>query len=295
MTLVRTPVLDIAAELDGPDDAPAVLLLHGWPDAARAWRPIARQLVTAGFRTVVPDLRGHGDTSFRDPYRVRDGRGVALAQDALDLADGLGIDRFAVVGHDWGARAAYQVAAIAPERVIAVTALALPFSPYGRTPVPPFPQARAFWYQWLLSLDVGAEAVRADPIAFARIQWDTWSPPGWFEEAEFERTSRAFDHPDWLAVTLSAYRTRTLPDEPVDPAYGAATQTVSETGILTAPTLMIQGGEDRCDEPEGSAGLDRWFDGEYRRIVLDGVGHFPHREAPDAVGDLIVRHLVRHT
>jgi pimeloyl-ACP methyl ester carboxylesterase len=294
MQTVRTEVLDIAVAVEGPADGDPVLLLHGWPDAARSWAPVLPKLHAAGLRTVVPDLRGHGGTTFRDPYRVRDGRGVALASDALQLMDALGLRTFAVVGHDWGARAAYQLAALAPERIVTVTALALPYQPHGRFTMPSFPQARAFWYQWLMSIEAGAEAVRADPLGFAREQWDTWSPPGWFDDEEFAETARAFDHPDWAAVTLSGYRTRFLPDESVDAAYDEASARIASTGTLTAPTLMIQGGDDRCDLPSGSDDQGVWFDADHRRIVLDGVGHFPHREAPETVGELVVRHLLRH-
>jgi pimeloyl-ACP methyl ester carboxylesterase len=130
-------------------------------------------------------------TRFRSPDAPRDGRGVALAADALDLVDALGLERVPVVGHDWGARAAYTLASVTPERVSAIVALALPYQPRGVLTIPPFEQARAFWYQWLLCLDAGARAVAADPIAFARIQWDTWSPSGWFDENEFQATARS--------------------------------------------------------------------------------------------------------
>jgi pimeloyl-ACP methyl ester carboxylesterase len=133
----------------------------------------------------------------RSPDAPRDGRGVALAADAIDLLDVLGLDRVPVVGHDWGARTAYTLAAVAPERITAIAALALPYQPRGAFVMPHFEQARAFWYQWLLYLEAGARAVADDPIGFARIQWDTWSPPGWFDDDEFHATARSFANPDW--------------------------------------------------------------------------------------------------
>ena len=108
---------------------------------------------------------------------------MALAQDAIDLADALGLRTFVVAGHDWGARAAYTLAALFPERVTAIAGIALAYQPRGAFKVPPYSQARRFWYQWFVAVDGGASAVRADPKGFARIQWETWSPPGWFDEA----------------------------------------------------------------------------------------------------------------
>lgn len=289
--MIETPVLEIEVEDDGPPDGRPVLLLHGWPDAPRGWRHVAVALHERGWRTIVPALRGSGATRFRSAQTPRDGRGVALAADAIDLLDELGLDRVAVAGHNWGARAAYTLAAVAPERVEAIVALALPYQPRGAFAIPPFEQARAFWYQWLLYVDAGAHAVAADPIGFARLQWDTWSPAGWFDDEEFTATAGSFANPDWVAITLNAYRSRFLPGEPRDARYEPLERRLRHTELIGTPTLMIQGGEDRCDQPAASADQERFFTGGYRRIVIDGVGHFPHREAPDAVAEAIDRHL----
>ena len=288
---VETDVLQLAYSVSGPADGSPVLLLHGWPDAARGWDQVAARLHERGWRTVVPDLRGSGRTRFRSPESPRDGQAVALAADALDLADALGLDTFPVLGHDWGARVAYTLAALAPERVTSVAALALAYLPRGEFAMPEFGQARAFWYQWLMYVDAGVQAVRQDPVGFARTQWDTWSPPGWFDEDEFAATAESFANPDWSDITLNAYRARFLPDEPRDPRYDDLRARVAATYRLSVPTLMIQGGSDFCDEPAASTGLDGWFSGGYQRVVLDGVGHFPHREASAGVADLVDRHL----
>jgi hypothetical protein len=111
--------------------------------------------------------------------------------------------------------------------------------------IPAFSQARAFWYQWFLYSDAGAQAVRDDPVAFARIQWDTWSPPGWFDEAEFAATAASFASPDWGAITLNAYRDRLLPGEAHDPRYAGLERRLAQTELTTRPALMIQGGTGR--------------------------------------------------
>jgi pimeloyl-ACP methyl ester carboxylesterase len=291
MTSLTTDVLELAFEVTGPADGSPVLLLHGWPDAARGWRAVAERLHARGWRTIVPDLRGSGRTRFRSAGTPRDGQAVALAQDALDLADGLGLRRFPVVGHDWGGRTAYTLAALAPDRITAVASLALAYQPRGVFAMPDFSQARAFWYQWLMYVDDGVAAIRRDPVAFARAQWDTWSPQGWFDEDEFAATAASFRNPDWVDITLNAYRARFLATEPRDARYDRLRARLAATEQVSVPTLMIQGGSDFCDEPASSEGLDRWFTGGYRRVVVDGVGHFPHREAPDAVADLVAEHL----
>jgi pimeloyl-ACP methyl ester carboxylesterase len=290
MPSVQTKVLEISYDEGGPSDGPAVLLLHGWPDDPRGWRKVATRLHAAGFRTVSPYLRGFGPTRFLAGDTVRDGRGVALAQDAIDLANALRLERFAVVGHDWGARAAYTLAALFPERVTRIVGIALAYQPRGSFTLPPFSQARRFWYQWFMTLDGGADAMRADPTGFARIQWDTWSPPGWFDDAEFATTAKSFANSDWTKVTLHAYRGRWQPVAS-DSRYDVLQSRLSETEAISTPTLMIQGGMDYCDEPSSSEGLDAYFTGGYRRIVLGDIGHFPPREAPDAVADAVIEHL----
>ena len=267
------------------------MLLHGWPDAPRGWNAVAQELQAAGYRTVIPYLRGLPPTRFLSPDTPRFGAAVALAQDAIDLADAIGIERFAVVGHDWGARAAYTMSALFRGRLSSVAALSLGYQPRGIFQVPGFPQSKRFWYQWLQCIDDGADAVRRDPVGFARIQWDTWSPSGWFDEDEFAATAKDFSHPDWVAITLNAYRARWVEGEDVDSNYDSLQRRLGEVERLSIPTLMIQGRSDYCDDPKESEGLEKFFTGSYERLVLDGVGHFPHRESPTKVAQSIVRHI----
>ena len=290
MSVVRTAVLEVTYDIGGPANGLPLMLLHGWPDDVRGWRRSAGLLQARGWRTITPYLRGFGPTRFLSDAAIRDGRGVALAQDAIDLADALGLQAFAVAGHDWGARAAYTLAALFPQRVRAIAGIALAYQPRGAFNLPPFSQARRFWYQWFLALDGGPSALRADPKGFARIQWDSWSPPGWFDEGEFAATARSFENPDWVAITLHGYRSRWR-SEPLDRRYNVLQDRLGDIETLSAATLMIQGAADLCNEPASSEGLDRFFTGAYQRVILDGVGHFPPREAPEAVAEAIDRHL----
>jgi pimeloyl-ACP methyl ester carboxylesterase len=289
-----TDILEIGYETGGPQNGPLVMLLHGWPDDVRGWRGISPHLEQAGFRWVAPWLRGFGPTRFRSFDTIRDGSAVALAQDAIDLANHLGYPKFSIIGHDWGARTAYTLAALFPERLSCIASLALSYSPRGKFLTPTFEQSRRWWYQWFMTTDRGADAVRADPKSFARLQWDTWSPPGWFDDAEFEATAKSFENPDWMEISLNAYRSR-WKKEPSDDRYAALRERLGSVESLSTPTLMIQGEVDSCDPPSESDVQDRYFTGSYRRALLEWVGHFPAREAPGAVASEVLSHLKRFT
>jgi pimeloyl-ACP methyl ester carboxylesterase len=290
MPKVRTEVLDVAFEAGGPPGGPAVLLLHGWPDDVRAWKALTPHLEKSGFYWVAPWLRGFGPTRFISSETIRDGSAVALAKDAIDLADALGIEKFSVLGHDWGARTAYTLAALYPQRLASIVALALAYSPGGRFPTPTFEQSRRWWYQWFMTTEPGAEAVRANPIGFARQQWCSWSPAGWFTDAEFEATAKSFENPDWTTITLHAYRSR-WKSETADDRYRKLRARVGSLDFIKTPTLMIQGDADNCDPPTESERQSEHFLGPYKRVLLEGVGHFPAREAPREVAEIAVNHL----
>ncbi|WNL45653.1 alpha/beta hydrolase [Dyella sp. BiH032] len=294
MPSARTDLLEIHYETGGDPSASTVLLLHGWPDDVRSWRRITPVLESGGCRWIAPWLRGCGPTRFLSEATLRDGRTEALAQDAIDLMDSLNIERFSVIGHDWGARVAYALAALIPHRLLSIAAISLAYAPRGAFVVPAFQQSRAWWYQWFMSVDKGAEAVAKDPNAFAKMQWETWSPPGWFDEAEFKATARSFENPDWLAITLNGYRSRWRDDEERDARYAELSRRVASVEQLDVPTLMVQGATDGTVLASSSEGQEKWFSRGYQRIVLDGIGHFPTREAADVVGRRLLSHLQEH-
>jgi pimeloyl-ACP methyl ester carboxylesterase len=287
-----TSLLEIAYETGGPEQGPPVLLIHGWPDDARTFDKVAPALQEAGFRTYAPWLRGFGPTRFLAGETPRSGQIGALAGDMIELADALGLERFAIVGHDWGARIAYFLAAILPERIERIAALSVGWEPGGLA-TPGLVQARAFWYQWFMATERGAAVVREKGRDFARFQWETWGPPRWFDEADFAVTAAAFDNPDWAQITLHAYRVRWGEAVP-DPRYAALEERQKEVRQIVVPTLMIQGGDDRCVLPAATEGKERHFAGPYRRVVLEGIGHFPTREAPEEVAKLVVDFLGEH-
>src|ERR1051325_8972495 len=123
MPSTRTPTLEIAYDASGPEHGFPVILLHGFPDGARAYDKVAPKLADAGHRALVPYLRGYGPTRFRDPAEPRMAQQAAIAQDLLDFMDAVGIERAALAGYDWGGRAACIAAILKPARVRALVTI----------------------------------------------------------------------------------------------------------------------------------------------------------------------------
>jgi pimeloyl-ACP methyl ester carboxylesterase len=290
MSTVKTSKLKIAYETAGPVDGPALLLLHGWPDDATTWDDVRPPLVAAGFRVIVPTLRGFGATRFLDDSTERSGNTAILAIDAIEMLDALGVKDFQVAGHDWGSNVAEMLAVGWPDRVGRIAMLSTP-SRLGGLKTPPFWHARLQWYHWFQATQRGIEAVHDDPKGFARIMWDTWSPPGWFEAATFDRVAESFTNPDWIDVMLHSYQSRWDEAEP-DPEGKWLDDKVKATRTLGITSLYIQGAEDGVNPPATSEAMAQKYTGDFRRVVLPGVGHFPTREAPAEVASLLVDHFV---
>jgi pimeloyl-ACP methyl ester carboxylesterase len=293
---VTTPVLRLAYEESGPKKGERLLLVHGWPDSPRTWDKVLPSLHDAGHRTIVPYLRGYGPSRLRSPWlgrRVRrTGQPVAFARDMIDLADHLGVARFHFIGHDWGARTAYALAALFPERLKSIVAISVPFEP-GRPSPPEFLQAQAFWYQWFLCTNAGEAKFRQDAAAFGRAQWDAWSPAGWYTQSEFEEAAKSWQGKDFEEVVLHGYRSRWGHAE-LDPRYERDQTKFLATQTLGVRTLLIHGLEDRCELTATTEGADLHFTGAYQRALIEEVGHFPQREAAELTATLLLEHLAAH-
>jgi pimeloyl-ACP methyl ester carboxylesterase len=285
MTLKRstTPLLEGAYEERGnAHDAP-IILVHGFPDDARSWDAVAGPLAEEGYRTLAPYVRGYGETHFRDRQTPRSGQYTALARDIIDFADALGLRRFTLVGHDWGASAAYILAALYPERLESLVTLAVGY--YGAdTPKQRLApaQARAYWYQWYFNMPQGREALAANPGAFCRHLWEVWSPTWAFDDATYAATARWFDNPDFVDIVIHSYRHR-WGNAAGDPRYDPLEQRLAKATTIAVPTIMLHGADDGAALATSSAGKEKHFTGRYERRVLPGVGHFVQRECPEAV------------
>ena len=225
----QTPVLSIGFEESGDAQGFPIILLHGFPDDVRAWDEVAAPLASKGYRVIVPYLRGYGPTRFREPSAPRMAEQAAIGQDVIDLADALGLSRFAVAGYDWGGRAACIAAALHPERVRA--AVLIGGYTIQDTLAPPQPAApereRALWYQWYFNTERGRAGLERNRRGICRLLWETWSPTWRFTDETFNRTATSFDNPDFVDVVIHSYRHRNL-NAPGEPRFAAVERQLAE-------------------------------------------------------------------
>ena len=281
---IRTGALEIAYEESGLADGIPVLLMHGWPYDPRTYDEMLAPLTAAGCRTIVPYLRGFGPTRFLSADTPRSGQQAALGRDLLDLMDALGISRAALVGYDWGGRAACIVASLWPERVrCLVTGNGYNIQDIARSGEPAAPeQELRFWYQYYFHTERGRAGLAANRREFCRLIWRLWSPNWKFDDATFERSAASFDNPDFVDVTIQSYRHR-FKNAPGDPALEPIEQRLAALPTISVPTISLNGAANGVGPPERSAGHARFFTGPYQRKVIPVAGHNLPQEVPGAV------------
>lgn len=283
-----TSMLDIGYEEWNPGGSRTAVLVHGWPDSPACWKTVAPILATAGYRVIAPALRGFEPTRFRDASSIRSGQLSALGRDLVEFIDVLGVQRPVLVGHDWGARAAANACGLTRGIASHLVMLSVGYGTNSPDQDVTLEQAQNYWYHWYMATPRGEHAVRENRIAFARRMWDTWAPPGWYQPADFDEAASAFHGPDWSDIVLHSYRHR-WGFAAGDPAYDADEAHLIPAPILSVPSLVLHGAQDTCNHPGSSQGREQFFHGRYERAVLDGVGHFPQREAPLDVARAILR------
>ncbi|WP_434318560.1 alpha/beta fold hydrolase [Leifsonia sp. P73] len=281
--------LEVEYAESGPQDGPAVLLLHGWPYDLHAFDASAALLSDAGYRVLVPNLRGYGGTRFLSPETTRNGEQAVLATDALAFLDALGVADAIVGGFDWGARTANVLAALWPERVrgqVSVSGYLVGSQAANAQPLPPAAEL-SWWYQFYFATErgrLGYDRFRDD---FAQLIWRTASPRWEFSDETFARTAASFANPDHVAIVIHNYRWRLgLADG--DPALAELEERLAARPPIGVPTITLEGDANGAPHPEPAAYRDR-FTGPYEhRVASGGIGHDLPQEAPQVFADAVV-------
>jgi pimeloyl-ACP methyl ester carboxylesterase len=273
----------------GPTDGPAVILLHGWPYDIHTYVDVAPLLASAGYRVIVPHLRGYGTTRFLSGETFRNGQQSVIAVDVIALMDALVIEKAVIAGCDWGARTANIIAALWPERckaLVSVSGYLIGSPEYNKMPLPPKAELQ-WWYQYYFATERGRAGYEEYRHDFAKLIWEIASPKWDFDDATFDRSAASFDNPDHVDIVIHNYRWR-LGLAEGDPQYDDLEKRLAERPLITVPTITLEGDANGAPHPDASSYAEK-FSGKYaHRIVKGGVGHNLPQEAPHTFTEAVV-------
>jgi pimeloyl-ACP methyl ester carboxylesterase len=286
---VDAGVLNVGYAEAGPANGPPVLLLHGWPYDIYSFVDVAPMLASAGYRVIVPYVRGYGTTRFLSSETPRNGQQSAVALDVVALMDALKIEKATLAGFDWGARSGDIVAALWPERckaLVSVSGYLIGSQEVGKIPLPPKAELQ-WWYQYYLATErgrVGYEKYRHD---FTKLIWQLASPKWNFDDATFDRSAASLDNPDHVAIVIHNYRWR-LGLTQGETTYDDLEKRLAAGPVITVPTITLEGDANGAPHPEASSYAMK-FSGAYEhRLITGGVGHNLPQEAPQAFAQAVV-------
>ncbi|CAB3729917.1 alpha/beta fold hydrolase [Paraburkholderia rhynchosiae] len=281
--------LNVGYAEEGPRNGPVVILLHGWPYDIHSFAEVTPLLVAAGYRVIVPYLRGYGSTRLLSADTPRNGQQAVVAVDVIALMDALKIDKAIFGAFDWGARTANIIAALWPERcaaLVSVSGYLIGSQEANHAPLPPKAEL-AWWYQFYFATERGAAGYEANRHDFNKLIWHTASPTWNFDDATFERSAQSFNNPDHVAVVIHNYRWR-LGLAKGEPQYDELEKRLAMAPAISVPTITMEGDANGAPHPDPGAYAKK-FTGKYlHRNIGGGVGHNLPQEAPKAFADAIV-------
>ncbi|SEC49093.1 Tat (twin-arginine translocation) pathway signal sequence [Rhizobiales bacterium GAS188] len=282
-------MLNVGYAEAGPTDGPGVILLHGWPYDIHTYVDVAPLLASAGYRAIVPYLRGYGTTRFLSNATPRNGQPSAIAVDIIALMDALKVEKATIAGCDWGARTANIMAALWPERcnaMVSVSGYLIGSQEAGKMPLPPKAEL-AWWYQYYLATERGRVGYEKYTHDFAKLIWQLASPKWSFDDATFNRSAAAFDNPDHVAVVVHNYRWR-LGLAEGEPKYDDLEKRLAQFPVIGVPTITLEGDANGAPHPEPNS-YAKMFAGKYaHRTIKGGIGHNLPQEAPNAFAKAVL-------
>jgi pimeloyl-ACP methyl ester carboxylesterase len=282
-------VLNIGYAEAGPADGSPVILLHGWPYDIHSYVDVAPLLASAGYRVIVPYVRGYGTTRFLSDETFRNGQPSAVAVDTIALMDALKIEKATLAGFDWGARTADIIAALWPERckaLVSVSGYLIGSQESGKMPLPPKAELQ-WWYQFYFATERGRAGYDKYRRDFSKLIWQLASPKWNFDDATFDRSAASFDNPDHVAIVIHNYRWR-LGLAEGEPKYGDLDKRLAAAPVITVPTITLEGDANGAPHLEPSS-YAKMFSGKYsHRTIKGGIGHNLPQEAPQAFAEAVI-------
>lgn len=286
---INAGTLNIGYVDSGPANGPVAILLHGWPYDIHSFIDVVPMLTAAGYRVVVPHLRGYGTTRFLSADTPRNGEQAVVAVDIIALMDALKIERAVIAGFDWGARTANIMAALWPERcqaLVSVSGYLIGSQEGNRKPLPPEVELQ-WWYQFYFATERGAAGYAANLHGFNKLIWKLASPQWQFDDATYQRSAASFDNPDHVAIVVHNYRWR-LGLAQGEAQYDTLEQQLALAPKISIPTITMESDANGAPHPPPAA-YAKQFTGKYQhRDITGGIGHNLPQEAPKAFAEAVL-------
>ncbi|WP_050401015.1 alpha/beta fold hydrolase [Bradyrhizobium embrapense] len=286
---IKAGLLDVGYVEAGPIYGSAIILLHGWPYDIHSFAEVTPLLAGAGYRVIVPYLRGYGTTRFLSNDTLRNGQPAAIAADIVALMDVLDIKQATLAGFDWGARTANIIAAAFPERcraMVSVSGYLISSQESGKAPLPPSAELQ-WWYQFYFATERGREGYEKYRDEFSKLIWKTASPQWKFDDTTFDRTAQSFDNPDHVAIVVHNYRWRIALAQG-ESRYERLDRIIASSPNIGVPTITMEGDANGAPHPAPAA-YARKFSGRYEhREIQGGIGHNLPQEAPQAFASAVI-------
>ncbi len=291
--IVNTNFLAIAYEEYGSEADFPIILVHGFPYDVRSFDGAVGPLVRAGYRVLLPYIRGYGQTRFLDSDTPRMAEQAAIAQDLIDFADALNLDRFAAAGFDWGNRAICIAAILQPERISAQVACggySVQDTINSGGPAPARFESM-LWYQWYFNTERGVQGLTENRHDIIRYLWDTWSPEWNYTDQDYLRSAPSFNNPDFVEIVIHSYRHRHA-NAPGEERFLEIEAQLATRPVITVPAIVLRAAQSGFGQPSADPSIDqsRFSDLRGRRIV-DGAGHDLPAHRPDAVSNALIELL----
>jgi pimeloyl-ACP methyl ester carboxylesterase len=285
LKFIETSVLTIGYEEHGDSDGLPIILLHGFPYDIRSWDKVAPELAFAGYRVLVPYLRGYGPTRFLSGDHPQMAEQAAIGQDVIDFAEALDIPQFALAGFDWGNRASCIASILYPERVkglVAIGGYPVQDTLTRGKPAPAYSEAHR-WYQWYFNTDQGQIGLETNRRDIVKYLWDTWSPTWRYSDEDFSRSADSFDNPDFVNITLHSYRHRHM-NALGEERFLAVEKSLAMLPSVTVPSIVLLGEDSGFGRPSDDPTEDKKrFANLVARRIVSGAGHDLPVQRPDAV------------
>jgi pimeloyl-ACP methyl ester carboxylesterase len=282
-------VMNVGYAEDGPANGPVVILLHGWPYDIHSFVDVTPLLVSAGYRVIIPYLRGYGTTRFLSAKTMRNGQQSVFAVDTIALMDALKIEKAIIAGFDWGARTACILAGLWPQRckaLVAVSGYLVGNQEAGRMPLPPAVEFQ-WWYQFYFATERGRAGYEKYRDEFSKLIWQIASPKWNFDDATFNRTAVSFKNPDHVSIVIHNYRWR-IGIAAGEKKYNGLEQQLAKAPLISVPTITIEGDANGAPHPDPRSYAGK-FTGRYSHILLRGIGHNVPQEDPKAFAEAVIK------